>query len=345
MGIWLPGARIRRRQGRRGVGEAVLAVACVVAAVAWTPGAARAAAGEPYGAAVLSAKWVGPSGVPTAMTNGGSPALASYDGLLYAAWQGQSSPYHIWYSAYSGKTNTWTAPVTVPHALTNYRTGPALAVYDGDLYVAWQGQSSPVHVWYAAFNGTSWTAQAEVPAALVHISSTVGLAAYNGDLYLAWTGQSSPYAVWYSAFNGTNWTAQATIPFTSSDNYQATDTPLAAFDGKLYASWETGSSNDLEYASFNGTSWSAPAAAGPTSNAGPALAVKGKQLYESWINYSTLAVDWASFNGTTWTAAKAIPKASIVIELGPAIAGYDGALYDAWAPNPSPSAIEYSLHA
>ena len=107
----------------------------------------------------------------------------------------------------------------------------------------------------------------------------------------------------------------------------------------------TGTS-ELEYATFNGTSWSSPAAIGATSEAGPALAVKGTLLYESWISDSTLAVDWAYFNGTKWTAAAAIPDASAVNELGPAIAGYDGALYDAWAPDLFlPSAIDYSVRA
>jgi hypothetical protein len=329
-----PGAPSRRRRQ----GLELLAAGLLCAVIGLGQGAAHAATGSPV-------KWVGPAGIPTAMTNGGSPALATYQGHLYAAWQGQSSPYHIWYSAYSDKTNTWSVPATVPSALTNYRTGPTLAVYNGDLYVAWQGQGSPIGIWYASFNGTSWSKQARVPAALVHISSTVGLAAYNGDLYLTWTGQSSPYAVWYASFNGTTWSPQHTIPATSSDNFQATDTPLAACNGLLYVSWETGSTSILQYATFNGTSWSAPVSRGVSSTAGPALAVKGTKLYESWINFTNTDVEWASFNGTSWTAPKAIPKASIFIGLGPALATYDGALYDAWAPDPSPSAIEYSLRA
>ena len=121
------------------------------------------------------------------------------------------------------------------------------------------------------------------------------------------------------------------------------DTPLAAYQGALYASWEAGSSSELEYATFNGTSWSSPAAIGATSLAGPALAVKGTLLYESWINDSTGAVDWAYFNGTSWTAAKAIPDTSGLDEIGPAISGYDGALYDAWVANSL--GIDYSVRA
>jgi hypothetical protein len=149
--------------------------------------------------------------------------------------------------------------------------------------------------------------------------------------------------VYYSAFDGTSWTAQSSIPSSSSDNFQATDTPLTAFQGELYASWETGSMNDLEYAAFNGTSWSGPTSLGVDSNAGPALTVKGKHLYESWINYSNLDVDYSSFNGTSWSTVKPIPGASIVIQTGPALTTWTGSLVAAWDPDSSPSAIEYSF--
>jgi hypothetical protein len=336
------GIRVVARPGR-----VLMMAGCVLASVLSAPLASAAPARAAARAAPASAAaggvrpaWTSPAGIPSAETNGGSPAVVTYDGKLYAAWQGESSPYHIWYSVYNG--STWSPEATVPNALTNYRTGPALAVYDGDLYVAWQGQTTPFHVWYASFNGSTWSHQAEEPNALVHISSTVGMVGYGGSLYLAWTGQTSPYSVYYAAFNGSTWTPEATIPGSSSDNFQATDTPLASYDGKLYASWETGSLNDLEYATFDGTSWAAPVALGYSSDAGPALAVRAKKLYESWINYSNLDVDWSVYNGSTWTAPAAIPGASIFIELGPAIAEYAGYVVAAWAPDSSPSAIEYS---
>jgi hypothetical protein len=80
------------------------------------------------------------------------------------------------------------------------------------------------------------------------------------------------------------------------------------------------------YSAFDGSTWSSPGLVGATSDAGPALAVKGIKLYESWINYSTLAVGYASVDGTSWSAVKAIPGASIFIELGPAVADYNGDL-------------------
>jgi hypothetical protein len=201
----------------------LLVMVCLLAVMA--PGVAQAAV-------AATAKWYGPDTVPSAITYEANPVLATYDGLLYAAWQGQGSPYHIWYSTYNG--TTWSAQQEVPNAVTNEYTGPTLAVYDGDLYLAWEGQASPYHIWYSAFNGSTWSNQAEVPSALANASSAVGLAAYNGDLYLAWTGQTS-YNVWYSAFNGSSWTAQSTIPSaTSSGAFYYVSTPLVSYDGRLY---------------------------------------------------------------------------------------------------------------
>jgi hypothetical protein len=291
-----------------------------------------------------SAKWMGPYTIPSAMSYEGAPALAVYDGLLYAAWQGQSSPYHIWYSTYNGAT--WSPQVEVPHALTNTYTGPTLAVYDGDLYLAWQGQSSPYHIWYASFNGTSWSNQAEVPDALVNASSAVGMAAYDGDLYLAWTGQSSPYQLWYSAFNGTSWAPQAKIPSaTSSGAFYYADTPLVSYGGILYVSWATGPDAELEYAAFAEGSWGAALpvdGGGVTSTAGPALTVLGSKMYESWSTViGGFPVGWESFNGASWSKVKEIPKSET--NIGPGLAAYDGSLYDAWLPDILGSPIDYSI--
>jgi hypothetical protein len=334
MALWSSGCAMRRA-GRRKISGALLAVGVVVTMVL-APTAAHAAA--------TTVNWTGPSTIPSAETYDGGPALATYGGRLYAAWQGQSSPYHIWYATFNG--TSWSHQAKVPQAETNQDTGPSLGVYDGDLYVAWQGASSPCHVWYAAFNGTTWTNEARVPNALVNASSAVGLAAYNGDLYLAWTGQSPPYDLWYAAFNGTKWTGQATIPSaTSSGHFFYAASPLVSYGGLLYAMWPTGSNATLEYAAFNG-SWSAPLAlqgGGVLDYGGPALTVMGSKMYASWDSQNTSTVDWASFNGAAWAKPKQIPHSMSLV--GPGLAGYHGSLYDAWTPDIEGSPIDYSVHS
>jgi hypothetical protein len=233
----------------------------------------------------------------------------------------------------------------VPQAETNEYTGPSLGVYDGDLYVAWQGSASPYHIWYAAFNGTTWTNEARVPNALVNHASTVGLAAYNGDLYLAWTGQSSPYNLWYADFNGTKWSGQARIPSaTSTGEFTYAASPLVSYGGLLYAMWPTGANGTLEYAAFDG-SWSAPVAlqGGGVLDHGGALTVMGSKMYASWDTQATSTTEWASFNAAAWSTPKQIPHAMSLV--GPGLAGYNGKLYDAWTPDIEGSPIDYSVHS
>jgi hypothetical protein len=331
MALW--SGSVMCRAGRRKISGALLAAGVLVIMV---PAAAQAAP--------TMVAWTGPSTIPSAMTYDGGPALASYNGLLYAAWQGQSAPYHIWYATYNG--TSWSSQAEVPQAETNQDTGPSLGVYNGDLYVAWQGGASPYHVWYAAFNGTTWTNEARVPNALVNPSSAVGLAAYNGDLYLAWVGQTSPYNLWYADFNGTTWSGQARIPSaTSTGEFTYAASPLVSYGGLMYAMWPTGTNGTLEYAAFDG-SWSAPLAlqgGGVLDYGGPALTVMGSKMYASWDTQATSTIEWASFNAAAWSTPKRVPHAQSLV--GPGLAGYKGALYDAWTPDIEGSPIDYSVHS
>jgi hypothetical protein len=334
MALWSSGWAMHRAS-KRTIFQALLAAGVLVAMTS-APTAAQAA--------TTTVSWTGPSTVPSAMTYDGGPALATYNGLLYAAWQGQSSPYHIWYASFNGKS--WSHQAEVPQAETNAYTGPSLGVYDGDLYLAWQGGASPYHIWYAAFNGTTWTNEAKVPNALVNHSSTVGLASYNGDLYLAWTGQTSPYNLWYADFNGSKWSGQARIPSaTSTGEFTYAASPLVTYAGLMYAMWPTGSSGTLEYAAFDG-SWSAPTAlagGGVLDYGGPALTVKGSKMYASWDTQATSTIEWASFNAAAWSKVKQVPHAVSLV--GPGLAGYKGSLYDAWTPDIEGSPIDYSVHS
>src|SRR5579863_6420408 len=81
----------RPRAGMRKIAGTLLAAGLIVAML---PASVQAAP--------ATVSWAGPSAIPSAATYDGGPALASYDGLLYAAWQGKSSPYHIWYATFSG---------------------------------------------------------------------------------------------------------------------------------------------------------------------------------------------------------------------------------------------------
>jgi hypothetical protein len=323
--------------GRRSRGRALrIAVAslCVLAVVSTGAGTASAGRGTGGGPEVT---WSKPATIPAAKTGQGSPALAVYHGLLYAAWEGRSSPYHIWYSAFDGSTHKWSAAAKVPNALTNGSDGPSLSVYGGRLYAFWAGQSPGssctssalpcYHIWYSAFNGKHWTKKAEVRAALTSFLVSVGLAAYGGDLYLTWEGWKEE-GLWYDVFNGKRWTGQARVPSTSSAC--RTSAPLASYRSVLYLAWGQCNPTNLVYAAFK-RSWHFQASTPFTAVLNPALAVQGSDLYAAWtVALVPCQVDWASFNGTSWTGGSAIPSAEEGESAGPAVASYHGALYVAW---------------
>ena len=233
----------------------------------------------------------------------------------------------------------WTTPKTLPESTGS---GPALAVYNGDLYMAWSGPGSPHHIWYASFNGSTWSAKTEL-SAVTGTSASPALAAYNGDLYLAWAGAGSPHHIWYSAFNGTTWTAQKELSHVT----QVYLSPgLGAFDGKLYLAWiGTASAANVEVASFNGTAWSSNisvasgASEAPTNEGGgPALAAYGNALYVAWLSAygpqcaTPFCLEYVTYNGTAWTAPGYVAGQAVDYdnEGGTALAVDGSLLYAAW---------------
>jgi hypothetical protein len=320
-----------RRRTRRLTGLLSLAaIAIAIATSSSSPAHAASAAHD---------SWKAPAAIPSAKTYG-PPALAVYDGLLYAAWGGASGPAGIWYSAYNG--TKWTPQARVPSALSPPYVGPALAAYNGDLYAFWEGHSSSTSgVWYSAFNGSTWSAQKKVPSALTQsvYTSHLTLAVYLGSLYVAWMGDASPRHIWYSSFNGTTWTAQHEAPNGAQGN-----PALAVYQGKLYLSWLYCVDCKVSYETYNGTSWTGAATFPSDALAGPALATYSGDLYAAWIIYPSGDVTYAPYNGTNWLAEISITSASVNTGCGaPALAAYAGALYAAWSPaGGCAGAVDYS---
>jgi hypothetical protein len=151
----ITGPTSRARRVRLAVGVPLLAVG-LVAAFSIGPGTARAARTSPTA-------WTSPTAIP-ATNSYGWPAMAAFNGKLYAAWTGAAGmgSVHVWYSAFNG--TSWSTPAKVPLALTIQYTAPVLGAYNGSLYVAWIGSTSPYQqLWYSSFNGSTWTSQKRGP--------------------------------------------------------------------------------------------------------------------------------------------------------------------------------------
>src|SRR5260370_29634904 len=80
---------------------------------------------------------------------------------------------------------------------------PALATFNGRLYMAWKGAEFDEGIYWNSFNGTNWAPQQKVSGAAT--SSGVSLADFNGKLYMAWKGMHADQGIYWSSFNGTNW--------------------------------------------------------------------------------------------------------------------------------------------
>jgi hypothetical protein len=211
------------------------------------------------------------------------------------------------------------------NALRGVGLPPALAFFNGKLYMAWKGIERDDRIFYTAFNGTSWAAQTLIPG--IATSSGVALAVFNGKLYMAWKGMLADQGIYWASFDGSNWTAQSQLSGVGT----STGPRLAVFNNKLYMAWK-GLEGDqgIYWSSFNGTSWAAQQnIAGVATSVGPALAVFNNVLYAAWKGeYGDQGIYYSTFNGTSWAAQKNI--AGVASSEGPSLAVFNGRLYAAW---------------
>ena len=70
----------------------------------------------------------------------------------------QNADQRIWTSSFDG--STWTAQKLLPGIGTS--VGPALAVFNGKLYMTWKGINGDDRVFYTSFNGTTWAPQQQI---------------------------------------------------------------------------------------------------------------------------------------------------------------------------------------
>ncbi|WP_436245735.1 Ig-like domain-containing protein, partial [Paenibacillus sp. LjRoot56] len=234
---------------------------------------------------------------------------------------------------------------------------PAMAVWNGEVYVAWQEKVVPGITYFnqirvKKYNGTGWTSvDGNGPNGLNMNPAKEGmrptLAVFNGSLYLAWVEEvtSSYGQIRVKKYNGTSWTS-AEGESTTGINVDATKganfPTLVEYNNALYASWsELGK---IYVKRYNGTEWTSvdggtnglnidPAKAA----AFPALAVLGNELIAVWSEqYGVInQLRAKKYDGTSWTTIDGGGPTGLNISTGknayyPTLATVDGVLYVAW---------------
>lgn len=236
-------------------------------------------------------------GIGVGTSNG--PALAEFNGRLYAAWKGVPGDTRMFWSSFDGRN--WSPEQ--PGVGVGTSDTPALAVFNGKLYAAWKGVPGDTRMFWSSFDGTSWSPEQQG----VGVGSSDGpsLAVFNGRLYAAWKGVPGDTRMFWSYFDGKNWSAEHQgVGFGTSSG-----PALAACNGKLYAAWK-GEPGDgrMFWSSFNGVNWSPEQKLGIAvgTSARPALAVFGGQLYVAWKSVPNDNRMFVSvFDGaSTWSPAR-----------------------------------------
>ncbi|MFI9508099.1 hypothetical protein [Nocardia sp. NPDC052566] len=214
--------------------------------------------------------------------------------------------------------------------------GPALAVFQQNLHMAWRAEDSTDSIWLACTgDGDSW----EVPWNLPYVgtSQQPAMAALDDTLYLAWRGADRDQNIyWSTSIDGRKWEAQQILGGAETAGAPC----LAAYHGVLHAFWRGGeyllTTDQNLYTCVRGASgWSAPTyLPGMASADSPGVTVLGDTIYlahrgaqatlddDKWIRL------WSSGNGISWTSRANPPDA--YSDLAPALAAHDGGLHLAW---------------
>ncbi|UJF32511.1 dockerin type I domain-containing protein [Paenibacillus hexagrammi] len=178
---------------------------------------------------------------------GQAPSAVVYNGKLYLTWQenDNSSISQLRIKSYDG--TTWSFVDGGGASGLNYNTAmranaPALAVYNGELYVAWCEQSTKTQLRVKKYDGTNWV--------LVDGGQSTGLnqntnydayqarlAVFDGNLYATWHEGSPNYHVRVKKYDGISWGSadgNSTKGLNNNTSYSATYGYLVEFDSALY---------------------------------------------------------------------------------------------------------------
>lgn len=133
----------------------------------------------------------------------------------------------IWCATFDGAV--WTDQHV--HAGTGTSNGPAMAVFQDQLYLVWNGANIDPSIWFTTFDGEQprWRdPQQQVSGVATNESPAVTV--FHDRLYMAWGGLGTPYIFW-SFFDGQKW---ATFPDGSpqqmSDSITGSGPALVVFD-------------------------------------------------------------------------------------------------------------------
>jgi hypothetical protein len=247
-----------------------------------------------------------------------APLISPY---LYAVWPTVSDD-SLWWNSYIG--NVWTSEQQVP-GLGGTTTVPALALFQGNLYLAWKGIGSDTDLWWSMYNGQTWTAPRTVP--VPGSSVRPALALFQNQLYLVSRGAGNDTGIYWSTYDGHTWSAEQKIPGATSNPGPG----VAVVNGTLLVAFVGEVDQLLHWTTFDGHTWSSvqQVPGNAASSDAPGLTIFDNTLYMAWeAPQNAPEIWWNTFDGTTWSTPQVVP--GVGTSFGPSLAVFDDTLYMAW---------------
>jgi|GEM_PF-1573593 len=189
------------------------------------------------------------------------PALAVFNGKLYLAYRGSGLSNNLYVCSSSDGSN-WGSQTNVTDqnsAQTTTTAGPALAAYNGRLYMGYEGKAgtslngADLYI-CSTSDGTNWGSQTDVNDINgAQCFNGVSLAVNGGLLFAIYHGAHTAQ-IYGCAFNGSAWSANQ-INFTDLNGAGSAIGPaLSAFQNQFYTAYQgTLVSNNLWEFPFTAT--------------------------------------------------------------------------------------------
>ena len=179
------------------------------------------------------------------------PALAVFNDKLYMAWRGIEGDRDLFWSTLElrqGESRSWSPQNRLKNR--GSFTAPALAAFNGKLYMAWRGIEDDHRLFWATFEGQGdWSDPEEFERQ--GSNSSPALAVFRNRLYMAWRGADDDQRLFWATFdeNTKKW-----LPLNPlSDRASAAGPALVVFREKLFMFWR-GVEDDqhLFFSTFDG---------------------------------------------------------------------------------------------
>lgn len=189
----------------------------------------------------------------------------------------------------------WT---TLPAATPTTSNGPALAAYDGRLYLAFSSadRERRIHVARVGRDGKIHRST----RLSSRTSRTPALAEYQGRLWMAFRSADRSGHIYLQSYDGKAWSRARKLRHTT-----ASGPALVEHDGRLHLVWRGSGDDSMYHASFDGRRWSDTEKIRLSKNRGtnvekaPAIASLHGSLYALY-NSRGEAIWIASSNGGAW---------------------------------------------